>query len=144
MLGQEINFDVLSHEASFSAPSVFGYYSDSYGLAGTQLLAPEAQIYTTDAVLARAQFVGYIFGLPGTASPVQSSVDWSSWEPLASGDGSALLDSINHLCFHGQMSADLRNVLSDNLQSIPTTDPLTRVQQTAYLAVMSPEFAVER
>ncbi len=142
--GAANDFGHISHEGAWDAPSVFGYYSDNYGLPGTTLRAPEAQLYTSDAISARAHFVAYIFGLPGVPNPVPSSVDWSKWANLAANDGGPLLDAINHLCFHGTMSAELRSTLQNNLQSISGTDLITRSQQTAYLAVMSPEFAVER
>ena len=132
----------LSHEGVFSAPSVFGYYSD-YNTTGTGLLAPEAQLYTSDALLARATFSAYVFGLPGAPNPSQPSIDWSQWEPLAQGEGATLLDTWNHLCFHGRMSPELRAALQSNLQAIPDTDLLRRVEQTAYLIVMSPEYMVE-
>lgn len=132
----------LSHEGIFSAPSVFGYYSDFNSITGG-LLAPEAQIYTSDALVQRANFAAYIFGLPGGPNPGLQSVDWTPWEPLAHGDGASLLTAWNHLCFHGRMSSELFAVLQSNLQSIPDTDPLTRVEQTAYLIVMSPEYMVE-
>lgn len=142
--GAANDFGHLSHEGAWDAPSVFGYYGDNYGIPGTTLRAPEAQLYTSDAISARSHFIAYIFGLPGVPNPVPSSVNWSPWADLAAGDGNLLLDTINHLCFHGTMSADLRDVLQKNLQSISGTDLITRAQQTAYLAVMSPEFAVER
>ena len=142
--GAANDFGHLSHEGAWDAPSVFGYYDDNYGLSGTTLRAPEAQLYTSDAISARAHFIAYIFGMPGIPNPVPSSVDWSQWSSLAVNDGGPLLDAINHLCFHGTMSAELRSTLQSNLQSLSGSDLVTRAQQTAYLAVMSPEFAVER
>ncbi len=143
LMGPALVTSQLAHEAVFAAPSVFGYYSDYSTISGSTLLAPEAQIYTSDAILQRAQFAAYVFGLPGVALPTPSSVDWTAWEPLAQADGAPLLDAWNHLCFHGKMSSALRAVLSNNLQSVPSDDLQTRVQQTAYLIVMSPEYMTE-
>ena len=143
LMGPAMTYSILSHERVWSAPSVFSYYSDYYGLSGSDLLAPEAQLYTSDGLLARAKFAAYVFGLPGVTAPQRPSVDWSTWEPLAKGDGEALLDAWNHLCFHGRMSPQLRTILRNNLQSLSGSDLLTRVEQTAYLIAMSPEYMIE-
>jgi uncharacterized protein (DUF1800 family) len=134
----------LSHEPIFYAPSVFGYYSDYFTIPQTQVLAPEMQLYTTDAIAARAAFVRNIIYLPPNVDPYISAIDWSQWAPLAADDGSSLIDLLNHLFFHGTMSRELYKLLQDNLKSLPSSDLTARAQQTIYLAVMSPEFAVER
>jgi uncharacterized protein (DUF1800 family) len=134
----------LSHEPVFSAPSVFGYYVQNFTLPNTQLLAPESQIYTADAVAARADFVYNLIYVPPTADQVISAINWGPWTSLATGDGRQLIDAINHLFFHGTMSPELYQILQNNLQQMPASDLVSRAQQTIYLAIMSPEFAVER
>jgi hypothetical protein len=42
------------------------------------------------------------------------------------------------------MSPELYKLLQDNLMAMPSSDLTARAQQTIYLAVMSPEFAIER
>jgi uncharacterized protein (DUF1800 family) len=138
------DFAILSHEPVFYAPSVFGYYSDHHTIPQTQVLAPEMQLYTTDAIAARAAFVKNIIYLPPNVDQLASAIDWSQWAPLASGDGSSLIDLLNHLFFHGTMSPELYKLLQDNVKSMPSSDLKSRAQQTIYLAVMSPEFAIER
>jgi uncharacterized protein (DUF1800 family) len=137
-------FANLSHEPIFYAPSVFGYYSDYFTIPQTQVLAPEMRLYTTDAIAARAAFVKNIIYLPTNVDPYISAIDWSQWAPLAADDGSSLIDLLNHLFFHGTMSPELYKLLQDNLKSMPSSDLTARARQTIYLAVMSPEFAVER
>jgi hypothetical protein len=135
---------MLSHEPIFSAPSVFGYYADNFTIPNTELLAPENQIYTADAIEARANFLYNLLYLPPTADQAISVIDWGPWASLAVGDGSQLIDSINHLFFHGTMSPELHQILQSNLEQIPASELTARAQQTVYLAAMSPEFAVER
>jgi uncharacterized protein (DUF1800 family) len=137
-------FAQLSHEPIFVAPSVFGYYNDYFTVPQTEILAPEMQIYTTDAIAARAAFVKNIIYKPPNIDPYISAIDWSQWAPLAADDGSSLIDLLNHLFFHGTMSVELYKLLQDNLKSMPASDLTARAQQTIYLAVMSPEFAIER
>jgi uncharacterized protein (DUF1800 family) len=134
----------LSHEPIFFAPSVFGYYVDDFTIPNTELLAPESQLYTVDAIAARANFVYDLLYLPPTVDQVISVIDWEPWASLATGDGKQLIDSINHLFFHGTMSPELYQILQNNLEQIPASELTSRAQQTIYLAVMSPEFAVER
>jgi uncharacterized protein (DUF1800 family) len=142
--GGATDFAHLSHESVFYAPSVFGYYSDSFTIPQTQVLAPEMQIYTADAIAARAAFVKNMIYVPPNIDPYISAIDWSQWAPLAAGDGSSLVDLLNHLFFHGTMSPELYKLLRDNIESMPSSDLTARAQQTIYLAVMSPEFAIER
>jgi uncharacterized protein (DUF1800 family) len=138
------DFATLSHEPIFYAPSVFGYYNDSFTVPKTQVLAPEMQLYTTDAIAARATFAKNIIYLPPNVDQLNSAIDWSQWAPLAAGDGSSLIDLLNHLFFHGTMSVELYKLLQDNVKAMPSSDLTARAQQTIYLAVMSPEFAIER
>jgi len=138
------DFANLSHEPVFYAPSVFGYYNDYFTIPQTQVLAPEMQIYTADAIAARAAFAKNIIYRPPNVDQVISAIDWSQWAPLAAGDGSSLIDLLNHLLFHGTMSPELYKLLQDNVKSMSSSDPTARAQQTIYLAVMSPEFAIER
>jgi uncharacterized protein (DUF1800 family) len=142
--GGAMDFANLSHEPVFYAPSVFGYYSDYFTIPQTQVRAPEMQLYTTDAIAARAAFVKNIIYVPPSVDPLVSAIDWSHWAPLAAGDGSSLIDLLNHLFFHGTMSPELYKLLQDNVKSMPSSDLTARAQQTIYLAVMSPEFAIER
>jgi hypothetical protein len=102
------------------------------------------QIYTADAIAARAAFVKNMIYVPPNIDPYISAIDWSQWAPLAAGDGSSLVDLLNHLFFHGTMSPELYKLLRDNIESMPSSDLTARAQQTIYLAVMSPEFAIER
>jgi uncharacterized protein (DUF1800 family) len=138
------DFAHLSHEPIFYAPSVFGYYNDYFTIPQTQVLAPEMQIYTADAIAARAAFAKNIIYRPPNVDQVISAIDWSQWAPLAAGDGSSLIDLLNHLLFHGTMSPELYKLLQDNVKSMSSSDLTARAQQTIYLAVMSPEFAIER
>jgi hypothetical protein len=134
----------ISHEPVFSALSVFGYYVQNFTIPNTELLAPESQIYTADAISARANFVYNLLYLPPTADQVTSAINWEPWASLATDDGKQLIDSINHQFFHGTMSPELYQILQNNLKQIPASDLISRARQTIYLTVMSPEFAVER
>jgi uncharacterized protein (DUF1800 family)/archaellum component FlaG (FlaF/FlaG flagellin family) len=142
--GAPWQLSIQSHEMIFYAPSVFGYYSDNFAIPNTTTLAPEMQLYTTDTITARATFLYDILYIPPGVYPLISNIDWTQWTPQVAGDGTALIDYINHLWFHGSMSMELYSALQQNLDSIPASDPVSRVKQTIYLAMISPEFAVER
>jgi uncharacterized protein (DUF1800 family) len=130
---------IYAHERTFDAPSVFGYYSDSFTLPNTDTVAPEMQIYTSDSITARASYLHQvIYCTDGSFS----RIDWTQWMTLAHGDGLPLIELLNHLYFHGTMSPELSSALQANLRTIP--DLKSRVQQTLYLALLSPEYAVER
>jgi uncharacterized protein (DUF1800 family) len=48
---------IHTHEKTFFASSVFGYYSGSFSVPNTEVLAPEMQIYTGDSIAARASYL---------------------------------------------------------------------------------------
>ncbi len=141
LYGIAMNLSLLSHQPIFGAASVFGSYSDRYKIPGSDLLAPEMQLYTSDVLAARAQFLAQVLSLN---TDDYATVDWSVWVPLAQGDGAALITQVDHALFHGSMSDGLAAALTSNLQAIPSTDLEGRVKQTLYLAALSPEYAVER
>lgn len=141
LYGFATQLSLLSHQPVFASASVFGAYSDRFKIPGSDLLAPEMQLYTSDSLAARAQFLAVALSLAGDQYP---TVDWSAWAPLAGGNGSVLIDQVNHIMFHGGMSPELAAALSANLLTLPEADLESRAKQTLYLAALSPEYAVER
>jgi uncharacterized protein (DUF1800 family) len=137
--GSSWQLSIRTHEMTFFAPSVFGYYSDNFTVPNTDILAPEMQIYTSDSITARASYLKQVIYCTDGS---YSKIDWTPWMQLAEGDGSQLVDLLNHVYFHGTMSPELARILKNNLGTIG--DLKSRAQQTLYLALLSPEYAVER
>jgi uncharacterized protein (DUF1800 family) len=134
----------------FLANSVFSYYSPNYVLAGTGLKAPEFQLFDTASAFARANFVELVVYHKMTVNtnrPQGTWLDLSFLEPLAKGDGSALVNELNLRLLHGDLSDVLKATVLGALAQMPsgtTAQLLARVQEAAYLMASSSEYQVRR
>ena len=133
---------VLSH------PSVFSFYPPDYPLQGTLLNAPAFAIYNATTSLTRANLVmrllkGAITAdatIPGSTG---TYFDVNAWSALA-GDTSTLVAQINSVYFHGAMTSTLDSVLTTAINSIPSTDLVSRARYALYIALTSADFQVQR
>jgi uncharacterized protein (DUF1800 family) len=134
----------------FLANSVFNYYSPNYVLPGTGLKAPEFQLMDTASAFARANFVELVVYhkmAVNTNRPLGTWLDLSFLEPLATGDGSALVNELNLRLLHGDLSDALKTTVLGALAPMPSgtaAQLLARVQEAAYLMASASEFQVRR
>jgi hypothetical protein len=140
--GEATGMATLSNEMIFAAPSIFSYYQQNTTLPNSTLLAPESQIYTIAALEARASFLYSTIYLPAGGDQYLSNFNWTYWESLASGDGSQLIDYINHMIFHGTMSDALQALLQQDAQQV--SDPQQRAQKMLFDTFLSPEISLQR
>jgi uncharacterized protein (DUF1800 family) len=131
-----------SQEAIWTAADVFGFYQQTTTLPNTNLRAPESQLYTTTSIQAHAWWLYNMIYVPGGVGILQSNFDWTYWGGLASGDGSALIDFINHHALHGTMSDGLRSFLQQDVQQ--QSDLTLRAQKMLFDAYLSPEMTIQR
>ena len=132
------------NECALSAPSVFGYYKTAYMVPGTNTLAPELSLFTTATLQVKADYLSQVIYPPADSDNSNISIDWSPWSGLAVGDGTALVDQLNHTCLHGTMSDGLRQVLLQAYQQTPADNNNSQAKNLMYLTLMSPEVAVSR
>jgi uncharacterized protein (DUF1800 family) len=119
--------------------SVFNYFHPDYQVPGTTFLGPEFEILGPAAAIARANFVGDLVFSTVTGT----LVDFSSWTTLAA-DPNKMLDAMNDLFLHGQMSAAMRTSILTAVNAVPTTQPSTRAKQALYLVLTSPQYQVQQ
>jgi len=78
------------------------------------------------------------------ANQHQINLDIGRQRALAD-DPQALVDNLNELLLSGLMSAPMRDVVTNFVESTPLDDNgSTRVREAIYLIVTSPEFAIQR
>jgi hypothetical protein len=135
-------YAATSGESAWSAGNVFGFYQQTTTLPNSTLRAPESQLYTTTSVQAHTWWIYDMIYVPGGVGALQSNFDWTYWGGLASGDGSQLIDYINHLALHGTMSDALRSFLQQDVQQ--QSDPTLRAQKMLFDAFLSPEMTIQR
>lgn len=149
--------DVLG-QAALMSPSVFNFHSPSHVppgvVAEAQMVAPEMQILTdTWLINLTNDAVGQIFyayvGGPYDFDPRVRKLDLSQWMQRMPANANAIqleafIDSVDLLILQGAMSAPLRSAIRARLAELPGDERLQRVQNALYLAVVSPDFAVQR
>jgi uncharacterized protein (DUF1800 family) len=122
----------------FAPPSVFNYYSPSYGVEGTNLLGPEFQIDSPNGAVIRANEVSNLFSSysnsiqtfgPGT------SVDLSPFLHLAS-NPTNLVNALDLTLTHGVMPADMKSTIVTAVAG-ETGGNLRQVQRAVYLILTS-------
>jgi uncharacterized protein (DUF1800 family) len=120
----------------YYAPSVFSYFSPNYHLAGSRLLAPEFQTYSTATSLTRSNFVNaLVFGhLDAT-----THIDLSPYFSAASNPGD-LLTAVNKVFLYGRMPAEMQQSILTALESAQTER--LKAQTAVYLVASSPLYQV--
>jgi hypothetical protein len=122
----------------FSSPSVFNYYSPSYGVEGTNLLGPEFQIDSPNGAVLRANEVSNLFSSysnsiqtfgPGT------SVDLSPFLHMAT-TPTTLVNALDLTLTHGVMPSDMKAEIVTAVTG-ETGGNLRRVQRAVYLILTS-------
>ncbi|MGJ8696263.1 MAG: DUF1800 family protein [Verrucomicrobiaceae bacterium] len=135
-------------QAPYSAPTVFNFYRPDYtppgALDDANLDGPVFEItnsYTAVSVpntLWDIVVDGFEMGGRYHFTP-----DYSDLLPYAQ-DHEALIDKLNLLICGGSMSATTRSQIKTSLDTIDPDDHSGRVRLAIYLAIMSPEGAIQR
>ncbi|MGK0184271.1 MAG: hypothetical protein ACI9R3_000037 [Verrucomicrobiales bacterium] len=132
--------------------SVFNFFRPDYQAPGPirdgGLVSPTFQIVDSHSSVALPNYF-WDFFKNGMQVDISRSnrqflpLDFSDHFILAN-DPEALADRFNLLFCSGRMSANTRKTIVLAVESLPLTDPNTRVIMAAYLTLMSPEAAVQR
>jgi uncharacterized protein (DUF1800 family) len=122
----------------FNAPSVFNYYSPTYGVPGTTLIGPEFQIHTPNNAIWRANVVRTLFSQ--WSNPVESygpgtTVDLTAFLPLAA-TPATLVNALDLTLTHGTMPASMKATIGTAVTGDIST-PLQEVEDAAYLILTS-------
>lgn len=121
----------------FYPPSVFSYFSPNYR-SPSGLLAPEFQLFTRGAALARANFVDEVVN---DRLGSGAALDLRGWEPLAE-DLDRLLDRVDAALYQGRMPDEVR--LSARRAAQGAEEPRDRVLAAIYVAATAAEYQVQQ
>jgi hypothetical protein len=134
-------------QAIYMPASVFNFYTPSFVLPGTQILAPEFGIQNAATALARANFINTLI-MKGGATPdptvtgsTGTSVDLSAL--AATANAASLVSQLNQTLMHGSLSSQASAVIQTAL-SPESTSWLAAAQSAAYLMLTSAQYQVER
>jgi uncharacterized protein (DUF1800 family) len=127
----------------FDAPSVFNYYSPTYGVPGTTLLGGEFEINTPNNAIWRADVVRSLFSQ--WSSPVQNygpgtTVDLTAFVPLAA-TPATLVNALDLTLTHGTMPAGMKATIVSAVTA-DTSPLLQKVEDACYLILTSSYYNV--
>jgi uncharacterized protein (DUF1800 family) len=128
-------YAVQMGEDVFRAPSVFSYFSPQYRTTGG-LLGPEFQIYSTQTAAYRAGMVST--ALYGTLDQ-NTRLNLTPFVQKA-GNLDLLLDCINYVFLHNEMSTDLRRQAQAAAAAAATAT--AKAQAALYVTLTSSEYQV--
>ncbi len=140
---------ILGQEPLYS-PSVFNFFYPDYQQPGplqqAGLFTPEFQIITEPKTIDTANFLheGIQYGFdPPSTHPDDIELRIEPLAALAGQSYEALLDQLDILVTHGQMSAETRTVLLTMLNDLATDHEDAAISALQLLST-APEFAVQR
>jgi hypothetical protein len=126
-------------ECIFYSPSVFGFYSPSYRIPGTTINSPEFQILNDVTLINRSQVLwGMLTGQQGGFHGISNS----SWIIQNFSTVEDLVDALNHLAYHGQMSKDEQQFIINYCHQLQTNDPLLPTESAIFLALNADNYTV--
>jgi uncharacterized protein (DUF1800 family) len=131
------------------APSVFNFFSPFFAKAGAiaqaGLVAPEMQLVTDTQIVGSTNFFTRMVHERGVGFNNEYAVnfDVTAWDALG-GDANALVDRINWIWFAGSMSVETRDVLLRAINKLDASKRHERVDLALKLAVIAPEFSIQR
>jgi hypothetical protein len=127
----------------FSSPSVFNYYSPTYGVPGTLLLGPEFEIHSPNNAILRANVVQNLFSQysnPVATYGPGTTIDLTAFLPLAA-TPATLVSALDLTLAHGVMPAGMKTAIVGAV-SADTNGSLHRVQTACYLILTSAYYNV--
>ena len=133
----------------FYPPTVFNYYSPSYGIPGTRLVGPEFQLLTSATAIARANAASALLfsaSIPPDATvygATGTQLDLSAYTAAAT-DTNALLDRIDANLMAGTTGVAMRSAITTAVNALAPTDTLNRARTALYLTFSSPQYQVQR
>lgn len=131
------------------APSVFNFFSPAFTRAGpiaqAGLVVPEMQLVTDTQIVGSSNFFTRMINDHGVGFNNDYAVSFATdqWESLAD-DPNRFLDQLNWVWFAGAMSAETRDIIFRAMNKVRATEKHERMELAFKLAVIAPEFSVQR
>ena len=148
------NLETDFGQAVLRSPSVFNFFKPDFAPNGAVrdagLAGPEFEILTENNLVRGTnritqQIIRHYATSPNSLDLNPSYLDYADELAIAA-DSDALLDRLDLLLTNQMMSADMRSILKNHIDSLPDdSDGLSqRVRDAISLIVVSPEYSVQR
>ncbi len=131
------------------AASVFNFFSPLYARSGAiaqaGLASPEFQNATDTQVVGSTNFFSRLIRDGGIGFDEPNRVDFDTTPWLAdAGNTAKLVERLNWTLFAGGMSASTQTVIERAVNAFPVKETDNRLQAALNLAVIAPEFVIQR
>ena len=131
------------------AASVFNFFSPLYARSGAiaqaGLASPEFQNATDTQVVGSTNFFSRLIRDGGIGFDEPNRVDFDTTLWLAdAGNTAKLVDRLNWTLFAGGMTATTQTVIERAVNAFPVKETDNRLQAALNLAVIAPEFVIQR
>ncbi|MBS1798634.1 MAG: DUF1800 domain-containing protein [Acidobacteria bacterium] len=132
------NYTASLSERPYASPSVFNFFPPEYVIPGSSTNAPEFSLENTASSVLRLSLANTV-----VFNKISGfSVDLSATSPLGvlAAKPGDLVDSLNMLFMHGQMSSQMRTAIVNHITTL--TDPAQRVRVATYLVISSSQYKI--
>ena len=119
--------------------SVFDFYPHAYTIPGSTVNSPEFSLFNNLTALHRSQFAYGFISLqqPGTSYYITNSWLFNAFTNLPD-----LVDGLNHLAYHGQMSAAEQSAILAYCTPLMSTNPQQAYMDAIFLALNADSYNV--
>ena len=121
------------------SPDVFGYFSPSYTIPGTAINGPEFELESSTSYPLEEDFIEQLVGGYLNNAVYVDCTAAGTLGKLAAADPQSLIEYLNIVLLHGNMSDDMRNII---LKSIQGATPDRMVRMAVFLIATSPQYKV--
>ena len=126
-------------EPWWNSPTVFGYYSPSYNIPGTSINSPEFMLWNNVSAVQRSEALwGIVTGtLPGFTQYWGSSWLFNNYTTVPD-----MVEALNHLLYHGQMSQQQQDAITSYCSQLNPFDTTLQLQSAIFLALNGDSYNV--
>jgi len=134
------NAGYIFGENLWYAPTVFGFFSPSYTIPGTGVVSPEFGLLNNISIKQKTDFLWEVI----TEQAGGYTVDYpsSSWLFQNFTTVPTMLDALNHLLYHGQMSQQEQAAITAYCSQLNPFDTQLQLKSAVFLALNADSYTV--
>jgi len=144
-----VQTDASLLQTPLRAPTVFNFYEPDYTnpgyIAAAGLVSPEFQITSETTAITTANFMrdGIYNGWSSSVTNRDIKINPTAEQALA-GNPTALVERVNQLLMAGQMPAQMKTIIVNQVNTVAASDTLQRARVAIHLTATSPQFCTQR
>ncbi len=121
------------------ASTVFGYYGPTYKIPGTDINSPEFALLNDVTMIRRSQYLWEMVVGGQGGFPKLPSYLYTTFTNVPD-----LVEALNHLLYHGRMTAHMQNTIITYCSSMDPSDKTAQFNAAVFLAANADSYNVSR